>query len=62
MAIEQAQVLLSGEPGAVVKLSVIRRGKQEPQDMEITLAKLTAPKLVEDKLQGDIAYLRVPDI
>jgi carboxyl-terminal processing protease len=61
MAIEQAQVLLSGEPGAVVKLSVIRRGKQEPQAMEITLAKLAAPKLVEDKLQGDIAYLRVPE-
>jgi carboxyl-terminal processing protease len=60
MAIEQAQVLLSGEPGAVVKLSVIRSGKQEPQDMEITLAKLNAPKLVEDKIQGDIAYLRVP--
>jgi carboxyl-terminal processing protease len=61
MAIEQAQVLLSGEPGAVVKLSVIRRGKQEPQAMDITLAKLAAPKLVEDKLQGDIAYLRVPE-
>jgi carboxyl-terminal processing protease len=60
MAIEQAQVLLSGEPGAVVKLSVIRRGKTEPQDMEVTLAKLNAPKLVEDKIQGDIAYLRVP--
>ena len=56
-----AEVLLSGEPGAVVKLSVIRRGKQEPQDMEITLGKLSAPKLVEDKLQGDIAYLRVPE-
>jgi carboxyl-terminal processing protease len=61
MAIEQAQVLLSGEPGAVVKLSVIRRGKQEPQAMDITLAKLAPPKLVEDKLQGDIAYLRVPE-
>jgi carboxyl-terminal processing protease len=61
MALEQAQVLLSGNPGAVVKLSVIRRGKTEPQDMEITLAKLAAPKLVEDKLAGDIAYLRVPE-
>jgi carboxyl-terminal processing protease len=59
MAIEQAQLLLSGEPGAVVKLSVIRRGKAEPQDMEITLAKLPAPKLVEDRLEGDIAYLHV---
>jgi carboxyl-terminal processing protease len=61
MAIEQAQLLLSGEPGAVVKLSVIRRGKAEPQDMEITLAKLPAPKLIEDKLEGDIAYLHVSE-
>jgi carboxyl-terminal processing protease len=61
MSIEQAQLLLSGDPGTVVKLSVIRRGKAEPQDMEITLAKVPAPKLVEDKLEGDIAYLRVPE-
>jgi carboxyl-terminal processing protease len=59
MALDQAHVLLTGEPGAVVKLAVIRRGKAEPQDMEITLAKLAPPKLVEDKLSGDIAYLRV---
>ncbi|MGA8223915.1 MAG: S41 family peptidase [Candidatus Acidiferrales bacterium] len=59
MGIDQAQLLLAGEPGAVVKLSVIRRGKAEPQEMEVTLARLAAPKLLEDKLQGDIAYLRV---
>jgi carboxyl-terminal processing protease len=61
MGIEQAQLLLSGDPGTVVKLSVIRRGKAEPQDMEITLAKLAAPKLVEDKLEGDIGYVRVSE-
>jgi carboxyl-terminal processing protease len=61
MGIEQAQLLLSGDPGTVVKLSVIRRGKAEPQDMEITLAKLPAPKLAEDRLEGDIAYLRVSE-
>lgn len=59
MALDQAQVLLTGEPGTVVKLAVIRRGKAEPQDVELTLAKLSPPKLVEDKLQGDIAYLHV---
>ncbi|MGH9748093.1 MAG: S41 family peptidase [Candidatus Acidiferrales bacterium] len=59
MALDQAQVLLTGEPGAVVKIAVIRRGKTEPQDVEITLAKLAPPKIVEDKLQGDIAYLHV---
>jgi len=61
MALDQAQLLLTGDPGAVVKLSVIRRGKAEPQDLDITLAKLPSPRLVEDKLEGDIAYLRVPE-
>lgn len=60
MAIEQAQLLLKGAPGTVVKLSAIRRGKAEPQDIDLTLAKLAAPKLVEDRIQGDIAYLHVP--
>ena len=35
------QLLLRGAPGSVVKLSVIRRGKTEPQDVELTLAKLS---------------------
>jgi len=61
MAIEQAQLLLSGDPGTAVKLSVIRRGKTEPQDMEIVLAKLAPPKLLEDRLEGDIAYLHVSE-
>lgn len=60
MAIGQAQLLLTGDPGTVVKLSVIRRGKTEPQEMEIALAKLAPPKVIEEKMQGDVAYLRVP--
>jgi carboxyl-terminal processing protease len=61
MALEQAELLLSGDPGTVVKLSVIVRSKPEPQDMEVTLAKLPPSKLVEDKLPGDTAYLRVAE-
>jgi carboxyl-terminal processing protease len=62
MAIDQAQLLLKGQAGTTVPLSVIRRGKAEPQDMTITLAKLAPSKpVVEDKLQGDVAYLRVSD-
>ena len=61
MAIDQAQLLLSGDPGTVVKISAIRRGKTEPQDMDVTLAKFPTPKLVETRLEGDIAYLRVPE-
>jgi carboxyl-terminal processing protease len=61
MAIDQAQLLLKGNPGTTVPLFVIRRGKAEPQEMTITLAKLAPPKLVEDKIAGDIAYLRVTE-
>ncbi|MGA8673912.1 MAG: S41 family peptidase [Candidatus Acidiferrales bacterium] len=61
MAIDQAQLLLKGNPGTTVPLSVIRRGKAEPQEMTITLAKLAPPKLVEDKIAGDIAYIHVQE-
>ena len=61
MAIEQAQLLLSGDPGTTVDLSVIRRGKAEPQEVELTLARLAPPKLVEDRLEGDIAYVHVSE-
>ncbi len=63
MGIEQANLLLSGDPGTVVKLSVIRSGKTEPQEIPITLEKLAPPKVVEDKLQqGDVAYLQLSDL
>lgn len=66
MVIDQAQVLLSGDPGTVVKISAVkisalRHGNMEPQDIDITLAKFPSPKLVETKLEGDIAYLHVPE-
>jgi carboxyl-terminal processing protease len=62
MGIEQADLLLSGDPGTVVKLSVIRRGKTEPQDVPITLAQMAPAKIVEDKLQqGDVAYIHIAD-
>lgn len=60
MGVDQAQVLLSGDPGTVVKLSVIRRGKTEPEEVSLTLEPLTAPKVVTATLPGGVAYLRVP--
>ncbi len=63
MGIEQANLLLTGDPGTVVKLSVIRGGKTEPQEIPITLEKLAPPKVVEDKLQqGDVAYIHLSDL
>jgi carboxyl-terminal processing protease len=60
MSIGQAQVLLTGEPGTTVKVTVIRRGRTEPHEVSLTIAKLAAPKLLDDRVKDDIVYLRVP--
>jgi carboxyl-terminal processing protease len=61
MTVQQAELLLSGDPGTTVKLSTIRRGKTEPQEIDLTLTKMAPPKLVDTQLEGDVAYLRVPE-
>lgn len=65
MTVDQAQMLLSGDPGKTVKLSVIkmaaiRRGETESQPVNLTLEKVPEPKLVETRLQDSVAYVRVP--
>lgn len=62
MSIGQAQVLLVGQPGTSVKLSVIRRTRVEPEEVEVVLAKPIESKIVEDKVEGDIAYLRLTQL
>jgi len=60
MSIGQAQMLLSGDPGTTVKTSVIRRGRSEAQETEIVRAELASPKLLAERMEGDVAYLGVP--
>ena len=65
MTIDQAQMLLSGNPGTTVKVSAIklaamRLGNTESETIPITLEPIAPPKLVETRLPGDVAYLRVP--
>ena len=60
MSIRQAQLLLAGEPGTAVKMSEVRRGRTEPQELDVVRAVVPAPRLLADRLEGDIAYMRVP--
>jgi len=60
MSIGQARVLMTGQPGSTVKLSVIRRSKVEPEQVDLVLAKIPEPKILEERFEGDIAYLRLP--
>lgn len=62
MSVGQAQILLAGGPGTAVKVSVVRRGRTEPQELELIRAHLTPAHVLTDKLEGDIGYLRVPTL
>jgi carboxyl-terminal processing protease len=60
ISIRQAELLLQGEPGSVVKITEVRHGGTESHDLEIARAALGAPRLAADKIEDDIAYIRVP--
>ena len=59
MSVGQAQILLAGDPGTAVKVSVVRRGRTEPQEGELVRAQLGPMPVLADKIEGDIGYLRV---
>jgi carboxyl-terminal processing protease len=61
MSVNQAKLLLAGAPGTTVKVSVVRPGRTKPQELEIARAAATTPPLLETRLEGGIAYLRVPE-
>ena len=62
MSVGQAQILLGGGPGTAVKLEVVRRGRTEPQDVELIRQQLAPLHVLVDKVEGDIGYLHVPTL
>ena len=59
MAVEQADLLLQGDPGTTVKVGVVRRGQTEPAEVEITRANLPTVFVDADKVTDDVAYIRL---
>jgi carboxyl-terminal processing protease len=62
MSIGQAQNLLSGQQGTGVKVGVIRRGKTDPDEVELLRTKLAPSKLIVQKIDNDTLALRFPSI
>ncbi len=60
ISIRQAQLLIEGEPGSIVKIREVQHGGTESHDLEITRAALDPAHLLADKIEDDIAYIRVP--
>jgi carboxyl-terminal processing protease len=59
MSVGQAMNLLRGQPGSGVKVAVIRRGKNEPESVDIVREKLSPAKMIVQKTDPDILALRM---
>jgi len=59
MSVGQAMNLLRGQPGGGVKVGVIRRGKNEPENVDIVREKVAPAKMVSQKADPDILALRL---
>ena len=63
MSVSQAQVLLVGEPGTAVKVTVVSRrlgtGTQG-EEVDIVRREIAIPEIEADRLDGDVAYIHVP--
>jgi carboxyl-terminal processing protease len=62
MSVGQAMNFLRGQPGTGVKVGVIRRGKADPDQVDIVREKLVAERIVSEKVEPDILALRLPSL
>ncbi|HXT75019.1 MAG TPA: S41 family peptidase [Candidatus Eisenbacteria bacterium] len=62
MSVGQALNLLNGPAGSGVKVGVIRRGKAEPESVDLVREKLVPAKTIVQKSDPDILVLRVPSL
>jgi len=62
MSVGQAKNLLAGQSGTAVKVGVIRRGKTEPETVDVLREKLPPAKLIAQRIDNDTLALRFPTL
>ena len=62
MSVGQAQNLLAGPVGTGVKVGVIRRGKTDPDEVDLVRSKQVASKLVSQRIDNETMAFRFPSI
>src|SRR4029077_655360 len=62
MSVGQALNLLNGPAGSGVKVGVIRRGKAEPEEVDLLRQKLAPAKIIAQKSDPDILTLAWPSL
>ncbi|HKT47572.1 MAG TPA: S41 family peptidase [Candidatus Acidoferrales bacterium] len=59
MSVGQALNLMTGTPGTGVKVGVIRRGKPDPEEVDVVREKLPVPKMLVQKADPDVLVFRL---
>ena len=59
MPLAYAGLLLEGDPGSTVELSVVRVRRPEPQTVKLTRAAITLPAVDTKMLPGQVGYINV---
>ena len=62
MSVGQAKNLLVGQPGTAVKVGVIRRGRTDPEEVDLVRQKLAPEKLVIQKVDDTTLAFRFPTL
>jgi carboxyl-terminal processing protease len=62
MSVGQALNLLNGPTGSGVKVGVIRRGKAEPESVDVVREKLAPAKVISQKSDADVLVVRLPSL
>jgi carboxyl-terminal processing protease len=62
MSVGQAKNLLAGQPGTAVKVGVIRRGRTDPDEVELVRQKLAPQKLIVEKVDDNTLAIRFPTL
>ena len=62
MSTGQAKNLMAGQPGTSVKVGVIRRGKTDPEELDLVRAKIPEPKLIVQQVDKDTLAIRFPTL
>jgi carboxyl-terminal processing protease len=62
MSVGQAVNFFRGQPASTVKVGVIRRGKAEPEEIDLVREKLAPAKIVSERVEPDVLALRLPSL
>jgi carboxyl-terminal processing protease len=62
MSVGQAKNLLAGQAGTGVKVGVIRRGKTQPEEVDLVREKVASAKLIVQRIDNETIALRFPTL